>query len=176
MAGALISLIVLAAPESEALQKLRVAYASLYEWKESGLKNVTLDVAFSKTWRTTEKEGTYYNGAGQIVVVDGKVVRRHYPKVPSQVRTEVDAQVSWVLRRFARQPFDEAFPDAEVVKRWASVSRCQLSTARSGAVSMVIHQPDDRARVVEYRTDATRIWREPSRSDLPCRSLPGRTR
>jgi len=114
MVGALISLLVLAAPETEAGKKLQVAWNSQYEWKEDGVENVTLD--FLYTYERRDKGGgeRSYKGRGHVVVVGDEVVRRHFPEADAAARAELDGHLDWVLRRFVREPFAERFKDAKL--------------------------------------------------------------
>ncbi|MHC4224284.1 MAG: hypothetical protein ACYSX0_05730 [Planctomycetota bacterium] len=111
LAAALLSLLVLGAPErSEAEKKLRIAWNSQYEWKEDGVKSVLLDFTFERSYRSPEGHWSKVSkGAGQLVVVDGEVIRTHLTRITGKERTQLAAEMGWVLRRFVRKPFDEAF-------------------------------------------------------------------
>jgi hypothetical protein len=109
----LIGVLLLASPE-EAQARLKVAYGSLYEWKESGVANVTLDFTYERKWRTLDAEGVGSRGTGQVVVVGDEIVRRHYPGASEEERREIDLHLAWVLDRFVRKPFEERFKEANV--------------------------------------------------------------
>ncbi|MHC4934206.1 MAG: hypothetical protein ACYTGV_18695, partial [Planctomycetota bacterium] len=110
LAAALLSLLVLGAPDrTEAEQKLRIAWNSQYEWKEDGVKSVLLDFAFERNFRNPNGGERDSKGAGQLVVVDGKVIRVHLTGVTGKDRDQLTAEIGWVLGRFVRKPFEEAF-------------------------------------------------------------------
>lgn len=115
---ALALLLVLAAPEpgTEAGRLLQVAWNSQYEWREDGVENATLDFAW--TWRERGGDGaeTARAGRAQVVVVGDRVARRHYPGLEDPaVRARLDEHVDWVLARFVRKPFDEAFEGTDLL-------------------------------------------------------------
>lgn len=141
MLAGLVGILLLATPE-EAQARLKVAYGSLYEWKESGVANVTLDFTYEKTWKTLDKEGVDYAGTGQFVVVGDEVVRRHCPGAPELQRREIDAHFAWILDRFARKPFDERFKDVSV---W-QIEKLEDGTERVRAGLRVFLVKDDRLR------------------------------
>lgn len=116
--------LLLGAPETDAAKLLKIAYASQYEWKEDGLKNVTLEFTYTWTWGPKAKPRdkktppiiNTRKGAGRIVVVGRRVVPGHYPDLRGgktldgkDVRGEFGRHLGWVLRRFVRQPFDTVF-------------------------------------------------------------------
>jgi len=131
MLSALLVLL-LAAPETDAAKLLKIAYASQYEWKEDGLKNVTLEFTYTWTWgpkvKPTGKKPppppAYLTGSGRIVVVGDRVVPGHHmPDLRrdgqwqregrqvdgAELRRKFGAHLGWVLRRFVRRPFDAVF-------------------------------------------------------------------
>ncbi|MHC4135651.1 MAG: hypothetical protein ACYS0K_11770 [Planctomycetota bacterium] len=113
--------LLLGAPETDAAKLLRIAYASQYEWKEDGLKNVTLEFTYTWTWRPKARPKDKkpppptadLEGSGRIVVVGDRVVPGHYPDLSRKLRGEFGKHLGWVLQRFVRRPFDVAFKDAE---------------------------------------------------------------
>jgi hypothetical protein len=108
MAAGAVALLLLLAPEDPA-QLLRVAWASQYEWKEDKVENATLDFRYSYTYGETD---TKQEGEGQVVVVGDEVVRRHYPDLRDEkARDNMHRHVQWVIGRFLRQPFEDAFKD-----------------------------------------------------------------
>jgi hypothetical protein len=136
MLPALIVLLLVGAPETDAAQLLKTAYASQYEWKEDHLKNVTLEFTYRWTWgpkaKPTDKKPpppeANLEGAGRVVVVGERVFPGHYPDLRRdgqwqregrtvrgpEIRNEFQGHIAWVLRRFVRQPFDTAFKDAPI--------------------------------------------------------------
>lgn len=119
--------LLLGAPEADAAKLLKIAYASQYEWKEDGLKNVTLEFTYTWTWgrKADPKDKkppprTRHEGAGRVVVVGQRVIPGHYPDLrrgktldDKEIRVAFQGHIAWVLRRFVRQPFDTAFKDAK---------------------------------------------------------------
>jgi hypothetical protein len=102
-----LALLLLLAPDDPA-QILRVAWASQYEWKEDKVQNATIEFRWTHTWG--ERGEFTREGQGQIVVVGDDVVRRHYPEAnDDETRRRIDEHVLWVLGRFVRRPFEEAF-------------------------------------------------------------------
>ena len=110
LAGALASLLVLGAP-NDAANQLRVAWASQYEWRESGVANAVLDFTYAYHWKGEKDQEWRYGGRAQVVLAEGEIVRRHYPAVTKDRRKQIDPHVVWVLGRFARRPFEEEFQD-----------------------------------------------------------------
>ncbi len=118
--------LLLGAPEADATKLLKVAYASQYEWKEDGLKNVTLEFTYTWSWgpKETPKDKKpppriRHEGAGRVVVVGQRVIPGHYPDLGrgqtldgKEIRAAFQGHIAWVLRRFVRQPFDAAFQGA----------------------------------------------------------------
>ena len=102
----------LASPETDAAQLLKVAWASQYEWKESDVKNITLDFQYTGTNRFGDKPQVS-EGTGQIVVVGEVIVRRHVEGLSSWERDRLYEQLKWIVDRFVRKPFDEVFKDAK---------------------------------------------------------------
>lgn len=134
MLPALLVLLFVGAPETDAAELLKVAYASQYEWKEDGLKNITLEFTYTWAWgpkaSPKDKEApprTTLRGVGRIVVVGQRVVPGHYPDLypdsswprggrqvnGTELRREFEGHMAWVLRRFVRRPFDAIFKDAK---------------------------------------------------------------
>ncbi len=110
MVTGLVALLLLV-PDDPA-QLMRVAWASQYEWKEDSVQSATIDFTYTRTWG--EKGEFSREGQGQIVVVGDAIVRRHYPDVTDDdMRARIDGHVDWVLARFMRKPFEEAFKDAK---------------------------------------------------------------
>jgi hypothetical protein len=111
LTGTLIALTVLGAPK-DAGAMLRVAWASQYEWKESGVENAVLEFGYVHQWQDANTDNQSYSEArGQVVVVGNEIVRRHYPGVSEQRRKGIEAHLVWVLERFVRKPFEEEFED-----------------------------------------------------------------
>ena len=111
LTSALIALTLLGAPK-DAAAMLRVAWASQYEWKESGVENAVLEFTYSHHWQ--DKKADYessYEVRAQVVVVGSKIVRRHYPGSSEGRRKQVEPHLAWVLERFVRQPFEEEFKE-----------------------------------------------------------------
>ena len=114
LVAALATLLVVAGPDEEispAAKKLRVAWASQYEWREDGVKNVAID--FSWTRKTKTKRDEYEReGTGQVVVVGNEIKRVHVTGKGAD--DEIKKAVRWVIDRYARKPFEEAFKDIEL--------------------------------------------------------------
>jgi hypothetical protein len=111
LTGALLAVAVLGAPE-DAAAKLRVAWASQYEWKESGVENVVLDFTYTHHWKGRKKDSEWsYGVRAQVVVGGDKIVRRHYPGVSEDRRKGVEGHLAWVLERFVREPFEEKYKE-----------------------------------------------------------------
>jgi hypothetical protein len=107
----LLALVVVGAP-GDAEAKLRVAWASQYEWKESGVENAVLDFTYTYQWQgAKEGQGWTYEGQGQVVVDQSGIVRRHYPGATEARRKQIDAHVVWVVERFVRRPFEKEFEE-----------------------------------------------------------------
>lgn len=109
----ILSLVLLAAPEKDAAERLRVAWASQYEWREDGIENATLDFHYTYRWqsRANEEQASASEGHGQIVVVGRKIARQQYPAAEQGRGREISSHLEWVVRRFARAPFEEQFKD-----------------------------------------------------------------
>jgi hypothetical protein len=148
---ALISILVLAAPE-DAAAKMRVAWASQYEWTESGVANAVLWFTYRSHWKGS-KEGQEwsYEGRAQVVAVGGKIVRRHYPGLSEARRKQVERHVEWVLGRFARLPFEERFRDTTFEGPEAAGDGLQRITAIAPTSSMYYLLKDDRLVGQEWR-------------------------
>ncbi len=108
LTGALITLTMLAAPEDAAAQ-LRIAWASQYEWRESGVSNAALEFTYSYHWKGPKDQEWRYEGRGQVVVVGTEIVRRHYPGATESRRKQIDSHIAWAVGRFVRKPFEEEF-------------------------------------------------------------------
>lgn len=112
----LVVLTVAAAEEPEDVAaRFRVAWVSQYEWREDGVENATLDFTYRRRWRSheDEKRDSFYEGRGQIVVLGHGIVRRHLPGADENRQREILSHLEWVLKRFARAPFEERFQDAQ---------------------------------------------------------------
>lgn len=111
LTGALLSLILLGAPEDPGAM-LRIAWASQYEWKESGVENAVLEFTYAHQWKDhkTDYESDY-EARAQVVVVGSEIVRRHFPGVSDSRRKQIEPHLAWVLERFVRKPFEEEFED-----------------------------------------------------------------
>jgi len=124
----LVALVVIAGPGgektelSEAAKRLRVAWASQYEWREDGLKNVTLNFSWERKRVSKRGEERIAKGTGQVVVVGRAIKRVHVDGGWSSDRWEVAEGVRWVLDRYMRQPFGEAFRDVEIKDAGKSVA------------------------------------------------------
>lgn len=111
MLTTLLAMALLGAPEN-AGAALRIAWASQYEWKESGVENVVLEFAYTNQWHATDSDNQSHSEArGQIVVVGSEIVRRHLPGVSETRRKTIEPHLAWVLERFVRKPFEEEFED-----------------------------------------------------------------
>jgi hypothetical protein len=114
MVGYLVAaLALLAAPEDDAAAKLRVAWASQYEWKEDGVRNITLEFEYSGGWKGRDNQEFEFRGKGHVVVADGELVRRHLPSAGPDQRARLESELDWVVARFLRPSFDEKFADVE---------------------------------------------------------------
>jgi hypothetical protein len=111
MVEALLFSLLLGAPE-EAAGKLKVAWNSQYEWKESGVENATLDLHYYYHWKGA-KEGQEwdYEGPAQVVVTGTRIVRSHFPGSSEDRRKQITQHLEWIVGRFARRPFDEEFKE-----------------------------------------------------------------
>lgn len=106
------ALVLLAAPEDDAAAKLRVAWASQYEWNEDGVRNITLDFDYTGNWVGRDNQEIGYRGKGQIVVANGELVRRHLPEASARQREQLEPELDWVIARFMRRKFDDEFKEA----------------------------------------------------------------
>ena len=128
LAGALFALVVIAGPGdekkelSDAAKRLRVAWASQYEWREDGLKNVTLNFSWDRKRVESNDDERLSSGTGQAVVVGNLIKRVHVDGGWRDDRTEVAEGVRWVLERYVRQPFEEAFRDVVIKDAGKSLS------------------------------------------------------
>jgi hypothetical protein len=124
--GTLLALAVLGAPE-DAAAKLRVAWASQYEWKESGVENAVLELTYTSHWKASKTDYEYdWEKRGQIVVAGGEIVRRHYPGTTDNERKTIAGHVAWVLGRFVRKPFEKEFEELtrRATRRRFSATTC----------------------------------------------------
>ena len=111
LTSALIALTLLGAPK-DAAAMLRVAWASQYEWKESGVENAVLELTYTSHWKASKTDYEYdWERRGQIVVVGSKIVRRHYPGATDSECKQIAGHVAWVLERFVRKPFEDEFKE-----------------------------------------------------------------
>jgi len=109
-----LAIVLLAAPDAEESAKLlKVAYASQYEWREDKVANATFDFEWVRVFEDRKKVKVTTEASGSVVIVDGEIKRIHIPKDGRDHRDSVRADLDWVVRRFARKPFDEAFKDAK---------------------------------------------------------------
>lgn len=106
-------LLLAADAESEAAKLLRIAYASQYEWREDAVENVTLEYRYKATRKWSQGGAEEFEGRAHAVVVGGAVVRRHYRGLSKERRDRLDAHLDWVVARFVRKPFEEAFKEAK---------------------------------------------------------------
>ena len=113
MVGYLVAALLLAAPEGDAAAKLRVAWASQYEWKEDGVRNITLEFEYAGGWKGRDNQEFEFRGQGHVVVADGELVRRHLPSAGVDQRTRLVSELDWIVARFNRPSFDEKFADVE---------------------------------------------------------------
>ena len=114
---ALAALLVVAAPEptTEAGKLLQIAWNSQYEWKEDDVSNATLEFTWSYTYRSRDGVDSGRSGRAQVVLVDGAVARRHYPGLADDdMRRRLDEHVDWIVARFIRRPFSEAFKEEDL--------------------------------------------------------------
>jgi hypothetical protein len=107
-------LLLLAAPAEEAARLLKTAWASQYEWKEDGVRNATLPFKFEIAQTGPGEWSSRFEGEGEIVVVEGAVVRRHFRATPDSRRDQFEEHLDWILARFFRKPFDEAFKESKL--------------------------------------------------------------
>lgn len=143
-----IALLLLLAPEDPA-QMMRVAWASQYEWKEDTVESATIDFSYTRTWG--EKGEFTREGQGHLVVVGDAIVRRHYPDVTDDdMRARIDGHIDWVLARFVRKPFEEAFKDA----KFAGPEKSAYDQWKITVNDRAVFVKDDR-RVAEERDIGT---------------------
>ena len=133
--------LLLGAPEADATKLLKVAYASQYEWKEDGLKNVTLEFTYTWSWgpKETPKDKKpppriRHEGAGRVVVVGQRVIPGHYPDLGrgqtldgKEIRAAFQGHIAWILRRFVRQ---RVFPVSRSRPTMELSPSCSLGTIR----------------------------------------------
>jgi hypothetical protein len=138
-----IALLLLLAPDDPA-QLMRVAWASQYEWKEDGVKNATIDFSYTRAWG--ERGESTLAGQGQVVVVGDEIVRRHYPDVTDEeTRKRIDEHLDWVLGRFVRKPFEEAFKDV----KFEGPEKSAFEQLKIAAGNRVFYVKDDRLAAAE---------------------------
>jgi len=113
MASLLALTLLLAAPDSDGAKALlRVAWASQYEWKEDGVKNATIDFEWDYRRKGTRPEDERKRIArGTLVIVDGEVVRVHVVGANRSRVDEIRNEMTWILKRFFRKPFEDEFKD-----------------------------------------------------------------
>ncbi|MEE8104166.1 MAG: hypothetical protein V3T86_01375 [Planctomycetota bacterium] len=114
----LLPILLLGAPEKtnkpeEGVKRLRIAWASQYEWKEDNVENANCEFRFRYVRGTGTLEQVY-ESAGEFLVVDGKIVRRHYTGLPTDRRAHLDAHIDWIVARFVRQSFEKKFEDVKM--------------------------------------------------------------
>lgn len=106
--------VLLGAPDEEAVRLLKTAWASQYEWKEDGVANATLPFRYEIRESGDGDRSARYEGEGELVLVGGEVVRRHYRATAESRQKELDGRLDWVVARFVRRPFDEVFKEANL--------------------------------------------------------------
>jgi len=114
----LLPILLLGAPDEtskpeEGVKRLRIAWASQYEWKEDNVETANCEFRFRYIRGSGEQE-QIYEGAGELLVADGKIVRRHYTGLPNDRRAHVQAQLDWIVARFVRESFEEKFADLKM--------------------------------------------------------------
>ena len=113
LAGALVALALLAAPEEEkinpAAKKLRIAWASQYEWREDGVKNAVIEFTWTRKYTDRNDQENDSSGTGQVVLVGNETKRIHVDGARSWSTGDVKRGVAWVIARFARKPIEEEF-------------------------------------------------------------------
>jgi len=109
-------LLLLAAPDEDAARKLlRVAYASLYEWREDKVENATFDFACTVLVEGRKPEDRrQWRAAGTVVVAGGEIARVHIEGANRDRLDEIRPEVEWMLTRFVREPFEERFKEAKL--------------------------------------------------------------
>lgn len=111
---ALLAVTLLGAPEDPGAL-LRIAWASQYEWKESGVENAVLEFAYTYQWQAADSDKpnsqSYSEARGQVVVVGAEIVRRHCPGLSDARRKGIEPHLAWVLERFVRKSFEEEFDE-----------------------------------------------------------------
>ncbi|MHC4135200.1 MAG: hypothetical protein ACYTDU_06515 [Planctomycetota bacterium] len=111
LTGTLIALTLLGAPK-DAAAMLRTAWASQYEWKESGVENAVLEFTYAHHWQDHKTDyESRFEAQAQVVVVGNEIVRRHYPGVSDSRRQQIEPHLAWVLERFVRKPFEKEFEE-----------------------------------------------------------------
>ncbi|MFQ5843882.1 MAG: hypothetical protein ACE5JG_02730 [Planctomycetota bacterium] len=102
-------LLLLGPAQEPALNPLQVAWASQYEWKDDGVETATID--FRLKWvETWAPDGSWETErSGRLVADRSGLVRLHLPGVERDRRRRVAGHVAWVVARFARKPYAEAF-------------------------------------------------------------------
>lgn len=114
MGAALVAGILLFAAPDAGAKALRIAYASLYEWREDKVSNATFDFKFEFAQKGRRPEEIRkWSAEGSVVFLDGEIARVHVDGPNRARRGEMRGEIVWVLSRFARKPFDERFKDAK---------------------------------------------------------------
>jgi len=131
IAAAVVSVALLAAPDADPAPLLRVAWASQYEWKEDGVRNVLLEFRYAATWKGENETSGRWEGTGHVVVVGAEIKQRHYPAAEETVRAQLDEHLDWIVARFARRPFEEEFKDLKLAGPEASTGSIVKVTAGS---------------------------------------------
>ena len=154
--SALVALVLIAAPDKELspeAKKLRIAWASQYEWSEDGIKNVTLGFTWKRTYKTRRGEEASATGTGQVVVVGDEIKRVHIEGTgEGPRRREVADGVRWTLARFVRKKFSERFKDAKIEALEKSVA----GDDRIQADNVVYVLKNDRIVAVEREVEGGR--------------------
>ncbi|MEM8882646.1 MAG: hypothetical protein AAGD14_01090 [Planctomycetota bacterium] len=132
--------------DADAAKKaLRIAWASQYEWKEDKVRNVTLDFTWNYRWKGRRAEDEWRGKAsGVCVIADGELKRVHLESGDRSRIDSIRAEIGWVLRRFIRKPFDEAFEETKF--RGPEKIANDRIVVRAGELGFILH--DD--RIVGY--------------------------
>ena len=114
-AGLLLTILLAQAVDAdETTRKLRIAWASQYEWREDAIENVTLPFRARVVVRTGDSGESVRTAEGELTVVGAELVRVHAPRLTKDERATLVAHLDWVVRRFARLAFEERFKDVEI--------------------------------------------------------------
>jgi hypothetical protein len=147
-------LLVAADGESEAAKLLRIAYASQYEWREDAVENVVLEFRYKAKRKWSQGAAEEFEGRAHAVVVGGEIVRRHYRGLSKDRRERLDGHLDWVVARFARKPFEEAFKDAKLEGPEPGTDGKQTVTSGNTA----FHLKNGRIVGLEYREGEHAPW------------------